>query len=178
MKEVRDTVLMGIIMPLRRNEMVYATAADMVRAALESGKISADQKQWATDYATRDPEGFQVFMNKAIAVPRTDPEPARKAEIDETQKLINALFGIDDETFRKHGPSASASAGEGDIDETQRLINRLFGIVDETFGEYNRSTSYHTESGAIDEAQRHINSLCGVDDETYLKHNSKNRSGR
>lgn len=144
--------------------MKNTTPEEMVRAALAAGKISPDREQWAMDYAARDPKGFEVFLNKAVAIPPVTPKRAKEREIDETQRMINALFGVDDETFRKYDPGESRPGKDGDADETQRIINRLFGI-DEPRQEANKSD--------LDETQRHINKLCGVDDETFLKHGGR-----
>jgi len=161
---MEDTVAMCITIPLRRSAMKNTTPEEMVRFALASGKISPDQERWARDYATRDPRGFEVFVNKAVAVPFAKSEPVTETKIDETQRMINALFGIDDETYRQYGPMGTETGEENAVDETQRIINRLFGI-DEPRQEANKSD--------LDETQRHINSLCGVDDETYLKHGGR-----
>jgi phage I-like protein len=40
-------------------------AAEAVAAAMKAGKISAAQRDWATEYATNDPKGFAVFAAKA-----------------------------------------------------------------------------------------------------------------
>jgi hypothetical protein len=161
---MKDTVAMYITIPLRRSTMKNTTPEEMVRSALAAGKISPDRKQWAMDYAARDPKGFEVFVNKAVSIPPVTPKRAKEREIDETQRMINALFGVDDETFRKYGRAESRPGKDDDADETQRIINRLFGI-DEPRQEANKSD--------LDDTQRHINRLCGVDDETFLKHGGR-----
>lgn len=161
---MKDTVAVCLTIPLRRNVMKNITPEEMVRSALTSGKIAPDQEQWARDYAERDPRGFEIFMNKAVAVPHVTQRPAKEKGIDETQRMINALFGIDDKTYRQHGP-AGPQAGEGeDTDETQRIINRLFGIEEPGPGVSEKD---------LDGTQKRINSLCGVDDETFLRHGGK-----
>ncbi|MBP7527551.1 MAG: hypothetical protein KA801_06495 [Syntrophorhabdaceae bacterium] len=143
--------------------MKNTTPDEMVRSALATGKISPDREQWARDYATRDPKGFEVFVNKAVAVPVVKHVPVKERKIDETQRMINALFGVDDETFRKYAVE-SEEGRKDDTDETQRIINRLFGIEE---------SRPRANESALDETQRQINSLCGVDDETYLKHGGR-----
>jgi len=159
-----DVTMMCLTIPLRSDVMKKATPEEMVRSALMSGKIGPDREQWARDYATRDPKGFEVFVNKAVAIPAARTEPAKEREIDETQRMINALFGVDDETFRKYGPEATTTSKGEDADEIQRIINRLFGIEEPRQG---------TGKTDLDETQRHINKLCGVDDETFLKHGGR-----
>lgn len=43
-------------------------ANEAVELALKEGKITAAQKEWATEYALKDAEGFKKFMDKAVAV--------------------------------------------------------------------------------------------------------------
>jgi hypothetical protein len=156
-----DVEAVCLTIPLRSDVMKNRTPEEMVRSALARGKIGPDQEKWAMEYATRDPKGFEVFGNKAVAIPPATPAKDKEKEIDETQRMINALFGIDDETFKKYGPGdAQAGAGE-DADDTQRIINRLFGIEEPRRG---------ADAKDLDDTQRHINRLCGVDDETFLKH--------
>lgn len=161
---MKDIETVCLTIPLRRSVMKNTTPEEMIRYALTSGKIAPDQEQWARDYAAQDPKGFEIFMSKAVAVPPVTQRPAKEKEVDETQRMINALFGIDDETYRQHG-FAGPQAGEGkDADETQRIINRLFGIEESRCGVSEKD---------LDGTQKRINSLCGVDDETFLRHGGK-----
>jgi len=87
---------------------------DLVDQAMKAGKISAAQKEWAEGYALRDPEGFKMFVAKApqvvplddAGVVRDKDLPGKDGELDETQKQINKMCGIDDETWKKYGPGA------------------------------------------------------------------------
>ncbi len=127
-----------ITIPLRRHIMISREITEKVQTAINQGKIRPDQKQWAIDYAKRDPEGFEVFVAKAPGIPVMQETPARDAdEIDETQRMINALFGIDDETFRKYHGSIEHVPTTG-IDETQRAINRMCGVDDETYRKFGK----------------------------------------
>jgi hypothetical protein len=111
-----------------------------VNKAIKDGKIRPDQKAWALDYAGKDPAGFEVFIAKAPSIPQVperflSPESAR--EIDETQRMINSLCGVDEETYREHSPKEDAAdQPRGDVDEVQALINKLCGVSDETFMKY------------------------------------------
>lgn len=82
-------------------------AADAVAGAAAAGKITPAQIEWATEYAKRDPAGFQVFVAKAPVVIiqgriAAGDKPAEGA-IDDTQRQINKLMGVDDETFTTFG---------------------------------------------------------------------------
>lgn len=64
-------------------------ANDLVADALKAGKISAAQKEWAKDYAVKDPEGFRIFVAKAPqVVPVTPLAPATM----DTQPVIDAAI--------------------------------------------------------------------------------------
>lgn len=83
-------------------------AEEMVNSALKDGKITADQKDWASKYAAADPEGFKVFIAKAPQVVpmgsfnKGGDDAARGSGMDEEQLEVNKLLGITDETFKKH----------------------------------------------------------------------------
>jgi hypothetical protein len=156
-----DVEAVCLTIPLRSDVMKNRTPEEMVRSALARGKIGPDQEKWAMEYATRDPKGFEVFVNKAVAIPPATPAKDKEKEIDETQRMINALFGIDDETFKKYGPRRCAGGcGRGcrrhaeDHQPPLRIEEPRRGA----------------DAKDLDDTQRHINRLCGVDDETFLKH--------
>lgn len=81
-------------------------ARELVAAAMSEGKLSPAQLGWANEYADSDPEGFRVFVAKApVIVPVFDaPKGAaqQRPRIDETQQAVNALMGIQAETFTRH----------------------------------------------------------------------------
>lgn len=113
---------------------------EKVQAAIAQGKIRQDQAAWAINYATKDPASFEVFINKVQPLPSI-PKAPQESTIDETQRMINSLFGIDDETFKKYSSSRNEAdqTGQEDlnaIDETQRMINKICGVDDETFKKY------------------------------------------
>jgi len=81
-------------------------AGDLVALAMKDGKITPAQKDWADEYAKRDPDGFRVFVAKAPVVvvmgKVVTPDKTGEGAVDETQTQINKLCGIDDETFKKY----------------------------------------------------------------------------
>ena len=93
---------------LERSEQIRVRDA-LVDEALRSGKLAPASRQWAEQYAERDPEGFRQFLATAPAVvpvggptvPGGGPTPAT-AQIDETQAAVNRMLGIAPETFAKH----------------------------------------------------------------------------
>ena len=92
-----------------KNKSVERDATELVTLAMKEGKITPAQKEWADAYARRDIEGFKVFVAKAPVVVVmgkviTEDKPVAGA-IDETQRQINKLCGVDDETFKKFNPA-------------------------------------------------------------------------
>lgn len=83
-------------------------AEELVALAMKEGKIPAAQLDWAKAYAAKDPEGFKVFVAKAVPVVPMGALPGGagngKAGVDEAQTLVNKTLGIPDETFKKHNP--------------------------------------------------------------------------
>jgi phage I-like protein len=81
-------------------------ASDAVEQAVNDGKVTPAQKDWAMDYAKRDLAGFRVFVSKAtVVIPQGriagNEKPADGA-LDATQLEINKQCGIDLETFKKY----------------------------------------------------------------------------
>ena len=48
-----------------KQQMAKRDADDAVKAAMNEGKVTAAQQEWATEYALKDPEGFKAFVSKA-----------------------------------------------------------------------------------------------------------------
>jgi len=89
-----------------KSKLTDKEASDAVEQAVNDGKITPAQKDWATDYAKRDLAGFQVFVSKApvIVVQGRVAGNEKPAEgtLDEAQLEINKQCGIDVETFKKY----------------------------------------------------------------------------
>ena len=88
-----------------KNKMSEKEAAEAVENAMQSGKITPAQKDWATDYAKRDLAGFQVFVSKAPVIVQKSKVAGNEKptinDLDAIQLEINKMCGIDDETFKK-----------------------------------------------------------------------------
>lgn len=84
---------------------------ELVNAALKAGKITPAQREWAEDYAMKDPEGFRIFISKApTIIPLGDAhlakEKGKKADgLDELQLQINKMLGITDEAWKRYNPA-------------------------------------------------------------------------
>jgi len=74
---------------------------------MKEGKITPAQREWALDYAVKDPEGFKVFVSKTpVIVPRCEISNLLRAkkthtEVDELRLSVNKMLGISDESFKK-----------------------------------------------------------------------------
>lgn len=88
-----------------KNKMSEKEAAEAVENAMQSGKITPAQKDWATDYAKRDLAGFQVFVSKAPVIVQKSKVAGNEKptinDLDAIQLEINKMCGIDIETFKK-----------------------------------------------------------------------------
>lgn len=83
-------------------------ANDAVTLAINAGKITPAQKDWALDYAKRDIEGFKVFVSKApkaIITDKVADEVGQKTEgaLDGTVMMVSKMFGNTPEDIKKYG---------------------------------------------------------------------------
>jgi phage I-like protein len=80
----------------------------LVTRAMKDGKVTPAQADWAREYAERDPEGFGTFVARAPRVVDTGEIAAGGgtasffSSLDETQREVNTLMGIDAVLWRKH----------------------------------------------------------------------------
>jgi phage I-like protein len=81
---------------------------ELVTKALKAGKISAAQKEWAQEYALKDPEGFKKFVEKAPqAVPMGEIEiedsKCDDGKVTETTMTVCKMLGVSKEDLEKYG---------------------------------------------------------------------------
>ena len=84
---------------------------DLVTLALKEGKTSPDElEKWGRDLALKNPESFKLIV---LSRPVGSVIPVREIVIakdvpgrglDDSQKTINAMCGVDEDTFKKYGP--------------------------------------------------------------------------
>lgn len=101
---VPETELRALKEKIERKE-----ADDAVLVALKAGKIAAAQKEWATEYALKDPNGFKAFVEKAPQVVpmgelgvEPDGRKAPQQTSEETLKICKML-GVSEEDLKKYG---------------------------------------------------------------------------
>ena len=94
---------------LLEEEMAGRKADEAVDTALKAGKISGGQKDWAKEYALKDPDGFAAFVEKAPQVvpmgraDLTDPEKAPEAD-EATMAILKEMgFSAEDYAAYKEG---------------------------------------------------------------------------
>jgi len=91
-----------------QNDLRKRDAEEIVAKALDTGKITPDQKDWATEYAERDLEGFKVFVSKATVVVPMDKLPKKQSRTDDAmadEAVLNVakMFGNTPEDIKKYG---------------------------------------------------------------------------
>lgn len=80
-------------------------AETIVATAMQDGKVTPALKDWATKYATSDPEGFKTWLASAPAIvdgkavtPAGDP-PQNGCALTAEEKAICAATGVSEEAF-------------------------------------------------------------------------------
>lgn len=80
---------------------------ELVLTALKSGKISSAQKDWAEEYALKDPSGFKKFVEKApqtVPMGELDIDNNSKGTLisDETTMKVCKMVGVNKEDVDKY----------------------------------------------------------------------------
>ncbi|WP_240472973.1 phage protease [Paenibacillus sanguinis] len=80
----------------------------LVTKALKDGKISAAQKEWAEDYALKDPQGFAKFVEKApqsvpVGTLGIEDNKEKTTEVTETTLAVCKQLGVSKEDVEKYG---------------------------------------------------------------------------
>lgn len=89
-----------------QEKVVIRERDELVLKAMEDGKITPTQKEWAEAYALKDPQGFTNFVKNAPQI-----VPMYKMEFksdnngykvpDEAQMQVNKMLGVSNEDFQK-----------------------------------------------------------------------------
>ncbi len=91
-----------------KERMDRQDAGDAVIAAMKAGKISAAQREWAMEYALKDPKGFDNFVEKAPAVVpmgelQFETDRRKPQQTDETTLAVCKMLGLGKEDIEKYG---------------------------------------------------------------------------
>ena len=90
-----------------QKKLVQRDAGEAVVAAMKAGKITPEQKDWATNYAETDPSGFNTFVAKApVVMPMTDlpkGEPDKLTVTDETVLKVAKMMQVGADDLKQFG---------------------------------------------------------------------------
>jgi phage I-like protein len=91
-----------------QKKLVKKDADEIVAKAIVEGKITPDQKEWATKYAENDLDGFKLFVTKAPVVIPLKKLPGKETEvdqanIDEATKTVAKMMDVSVEDIKKFG---------------------------------------------------------------------------
>lgn len=91
-----------------KEKMAVRDATDAVDKAIAKGKVTPDQKDWAFDYAQKDPEGFAVYVTKAPQVVPVDDLPGGSGgggdkSLDEATLAVAKQMDVDPGDLEKDG---------------------------------------------------------------------------
>lgn len=87
-----------------KQQMQEKKMQNLVEMALKAGKITAGQKEWAEQYALKDPKGFEGFVEKApVVVPqgKMSLADAPKTSLEDVDTAILKNCGIDPKDVKK-----------------------------------------------------------------------------
>jgi len=95
-----------------KRELAELKTNELIGLALKEGKTSPEElEKWGRNLALKSPEQFTLIVlarpaGSVIPVGGVPPGPKnRNGGLDDTQKEINKMMGIDEETFKKFNPS-------------------------------------------------------------------------
>lgn len=92
-------------------EVAAQKAEALVSAAMRSGKLAPALKDWAMDYARRDPDGFAAWTEKAPVILTAEAHSAaprvasNAATLTEEDRIACALLGMREADFAAHKKS-------------------------------------------------------------------------
>lgn len=83
-------------------------ATAVVDAAMQAGKVIPSTKDWALDYASRDPAGFAAYVAAMPSIVKPGQEgpggqpPAAAGQLGDVDLAVCSRMGLDPEEFKKH----------------------------------------------------------------------------
>lgn len=89
-------------------EIAAEKAEAAVRAAMSAGKLAPAMKEWALEYAKRDPAGFAAFVEKAPVIVSADAPAAAHSvasnadTLTDEERYVCAALGISESDFAAH----------------------------------------------------------------------------
>ena len=95
-----------------KNEAAKKRVDELLSSAKTDGKITEAMNEWATEYATSDPDGFEVYLKNTLPVVETkiiSQEPVIPAAGEISQ--IALKMGLTQEDIEKYGPKEDITHG-------------------------------------------------------------------
>jgi len=91
-----------------QKKLASRDADEIVAKAIAEGKITPDQKDWASKYAENDLEGFKLFVAKAPVVIPLEKLHGKQTEVDqanvdEATKTVAKMMDVSVEDIKKYG---------------------------------------------------------------------------
>lgn len=91
-----------------KDKIAKREAEDAVLMALKAGKLTPAQKDWAREYALKDPDGFRSFVEKApqgVPMGELDIETKENKEtvVDDATLRICKQLGVSEDDLKKYG---------------------------------------------------------------------------
>ncbi|PYG86729.1 phage I-like protein [Ruminiclostridium sufflavum DSM 19573] len=93
-----------------KDKIALRDAGDAVLMALKAGKLTPAQKDWATQYALKDPDGFKSFVEKAPqGIPmgelelETETKQNKEKRFDAETLLVCKQLGVNEDDIKKYG---------------------------------------------------------------------------
>lgn len=90
-----------------KDQVHQGVVTDVVAKAIATGKVTPDQKDWATKYATKDLDGFNEYVAKAPQVVPISKLPGKQdaggdAKLNETDLHVASMMGVEKEDIEKY----------------------------------------------------------------------------
>lgn len=88
-------------------KLLERDVTEVVAKAMTDGKITPEQKEWATEYATKDLRGFETFVAKAAVVVPLDKlgghtKKTDTGVIDDATVQVAKAMGLSEEDLKKY----------------------------------------------------------------------------
>lgn len=108
LKQEKQTSVSAAEFQALKNDLAARDARDAVSAAIAKGKVIPAQKDWALDYATKDPDGFAQYVAKAPQAVPVDKLPGKTeivqtGELTQTDLAVAGQMDLDPEDLKKYG---------------------------------------------------------------------------
>jgi phage I-like protein len=107
MKQERQVSVSAADLQAVKDDLAARDARDAVDAAIAKGKVMPAQKEWAMDYAAKDPAGFTQYVAKAPQTIPVDALPGKTQQAsdpvaDDAVKAVAKIMGVSLDDIKKY----------------------------------------------------------------------------